>query len=519
MKTENILLEIRSVTKRFPGVLALDGVNLKVYAGEIHAICGENGAGKSTLMKVLSGAYPKESYEGEILIDGRPVIFNSTKDSEDAGIAMIYQEVNMHLKISVTENFFIGRWCKKYGFIDWPTMNRMVKSNLMDIGLDVDPSQHLSKMSISEQQMICIARALSKAPRILILDEPTSPLTSAESDRFFELLKNLKSRGITCILITHKMGEVFAHSDRVDVFRDGRSISSHILTETDEKQIVTEMVGRNIDSYFPERHGAIGNMVLKAEGITVAHPYMPGRNIVNNISFEVRAGEIVGFAGLVGAGRSETVNAIFGKTRLSSGNVEIEGRRVKLKTPFDSIMNNLALVTEDRKTDGFIPLLSVMQNITLPSLKEYSKFGFIQKKRERQAAKGMVDRLRVRCPNIDFPVNNLSGGNQQKVVFCKWLLRSNKIMLLDEPTRGIDVGTKVEIYKIMTDLVERGIGILLISSEMGELVSMSDRVYVLADGIIKGELKGGDLTQENIMRLIAIENRPEKAVVDWHRSA
>jgi ABC-type sugar transport system ATPase subunit len=507
---ENVLLEMRSVTKRFPGVLALDRVNLKVYAGEIHAICGENGAGKSTLMKVLSGAYPKESYEGEILIDGKPVSFNSTGDSEEAGIAMIYQEVNMHLKISVAENFFINRWHRRNGLIDWRAMDRIAKKHLEDIGLDINPSHRLSELSISQQQLICIARALSKDPRILILDEPTSPLTNAESERLFELLKKLKSRGITCILITHKMAEIFAHSDRVDVFRDGKSISSHVLAETDEKQIITEMVGRGIDTYFPERHAAIGNIVLRAEGVTVAHPYMPGKNIVNNISFEVRAGEIVGFAGLVGAGRSETVNAIFGKTRLVSGSVEIGGKQVKLKTPLDSIINHLALVTEDRKTDGFIPLLSVMQNITLPSLREYSTFGFIQKKRERQAAKDIVDRLRVRCPNIDFPVNNLSGGNLQKVVFCKWLLRNNRVMMLDEPTRGIDVGAKAEIYKIMTELVEKEIGILLISSEMSELVSMSDRVYVLADGVIKGELKGKNITQEKIMQLIATENKPEK---------
>lgn len=499
----NVVLEMRSVTKQFPGVKALDQVSMKVYAGEIHTICGENGAGKSTLMKVLSGAYPESSYSGEIYVDGELCHFRTPKDAEDHGIAMIYQEVNMHLNISVAENLFMNEWQCRGGLVDWRKMYQEAEKCLQNIGLDVDPRTQMKRLGTSEQQLVSIARAVYRNPKILILDEPTSPLTEVESIRLFEIVCALRDRGVACILITHKMHEVFTYSDRVDVIRDGKSVATHLRGETTEDEIVAEMVGRKIESFYPERSNRPGETVLEVRNAYVENAYLAGRFCVKDVSFHVRKGEIVGFAGLVGAGRSEMVNAIFGKTHLYSGEIYRNGKEVRIRSTHDAIANRMALVTEDRKVDGFVPDMSISENITLASMRECSRHGFFSKSKEKSISEKIFRALNIRAPNLEFPVRNLSGGNQQKVVLGKWLMRDTDVLFLDEPTRGIDVGAKVEIYKIMAQLAERGVAIVMISSELPELVSMSDRVYVLAEGELRGELTGSDITQETIMGLIS----------------
>ena len=499
----NVVLEMRSVTKAFGAVKALDGVDLKVYAGEIHTICGENGAGKSTLMKVLSGAYPHTSYTGEIYVDGEKCLFASPRDAEDKGIAMIYQEVNMHLNISVAENLFLNDWFGKHGFVNWREMYAEARKCLDEIGLNIDPRTQMRQLSTSEQQLVSIARALHRDPKILILDEPTSPLTEVESQRLFELILRLRSRGVACILITHKMHEVFTYSDRVDVLRDGRSVAAHLREETNEDEIVSEMVGRKIESYYPERHNHPGDIALEVQHAFVENPFVAGRYMVKDVSFNVRKGEIVGLAGLVGAGRSETLNAIFGKTKLSSGEIYKDGKKIHIRSTHDAISHRIALLTEDRKTDGFVPGMTIRENLTLASMKACSRHGFFDAKKEREIAEKTFQRLNIKAPSIEFNVSNLSGGNQQKVVLGKWLSRDVDVLFLDEPTRGIDVGAKTEIYKIMADLAEGGMAIVMISSEMPELVSMSDRIYVLAEGELRGELTGEEISQEGIMALIS----------------
>lgn len=500
---DNIILEMRSVTKQFPGVKALDNVNLKVHAGEIHTICGENGAGKSTLMKVLSGAYSHNSYEGEIFVDGELCHFLTPKDSEEKGIAMIYQEVNMHLNLSIAENLFMNEWRGKHGFVSWKAMYTEAKKCLDNIGLKLDPHIQMNRLGISEQQLVSIARAVYRNPKILILDEPTSPLTEVESIRLFDIIRTLRNRGVACILITHKMHEVFTYSDRVDVIRDGKSVATHLRSETNEDEIVSEMVGRKIESFYPERNNSPGEVALEVKEAFVENPYISGRYTVKDVSFYVRKGEIVGLAGLVGAGRSETLNAVFGKVNLASGEVYKNGKRIRTRSTQDAISNRIALVSEDRKTDGFVHEMSICKNLTLSSMSECSKYGFFRPKIERSAAQKMFEALNIKAPNLDFKVGNLSGGNQQKVVLGKWLMRDTDILFLDEPTRGIDIGAKSEIYKIMAQLAEKGVAIVMISSELPELISMSDRVYVLAEGEVRGELFGEEITQEAIMGLIS----------------
>ncbi len=501
----NVILEMRSVTKQFPGVKALDHVNLKVHAGEIHTICGENGAGKSTLMKVLSGAYPHNSYSGEIYVDGELCNFLTPQDAEDKGIAMIYQEINMHLNISIAENLFINQWIGKKGFVNWKAMYREAEKCLDAIGLQLDPRTQMSRLSTSEQQLVSIARAVHRNPKILVLDEPTSPLTEVESVRLFEIITMLKKRGVACILISHKMHEVFTYSDRIDVIRDGKSVASHIRSETKEEEIVAEMVGRKIESYYPERHNEPGETVLEVKHAYVENPYIANKYVVKDVSFQVRRGEIIGFAGLVGAGRSELINAIFGKTRLASGEIYKDGKKIRIKNTQDAICHRIALVTEDRKTDGFVQDMSICENITMASMKECSHYGFFDSKKEREEAGKQFDALAIKAPGLDFRVGNLSGGNQQKVVLGKWLMRDTDILFLDEPTRGIDVGAKAEIYKIMASLAEKGVAIVMISSELPELISMSDRVYVLAEGELRGELTKEEIGQERIMGMISKE--------------
>lgn len=504
MMNKHIILEMKNITKEFPGVLALDNVSLTAYKGEIHALCGENGAGKSTLMKVLSGSYEESSYKGDIYVDGKQCHFLKPADSEATGIGMIYQEISMHLDLSIAENMFLGRWPKKRGAIDWKKLSEDSRYYLDMVGLDIDPATELRQLGASQQQLVSIARALSKNPHILVLDEPTSPLTSKEADKLFEILHSLKAKGIACILITHKMDEVFTHADRVTVIRDGKTISSHPLNETSPREIIKDMVGREITNFYPKEEVPIGDVVLKIKDFSVPHPSIPNRMIIDNVSLELRKGEILGLAGLVGAGRSELVNAVFGKDRKLGGEILVDGQPVNIKSPSDAISHGIALVTEDRKADGIIAGMSIAQNITLPNLKDISSHGIMNLKRESGFSGKYYEELRIKAPSMDTLLQQLSGGNQQKVVLAKWMAQDLKVLILDEPTRGIDVATKYEIYKIMVGLAKKGVGIIMISSELPELMSMSDRIMVISNKKIAGVLDHNEYSQERIMELSAL---------------
>ncbi len=499
------ILEMRKITKKFPGVLALDHVSITAYKGEIHALCGENGAGKSTLMKVLSGSYEEGSYEGEIWVGGKQQHFSGPADSEAAGIGMIYQEISMHLDMSIAENLFLGRWPRKGRFVDWKKLESDARKYMEMVGLnDVEPSVILRQLGASQQQLVSIARALSKDPQILVLDEPTSPLTSREADKLFEILNSLRDRGIACILITHKMDEVFAHADRVTVIRDGKSISTHPLAETDSNQIIKDMVGREITNLYPKEEVPIGEAILEVRNFSVPHPTVPHRKIIEDASFTLHSGEILGIAGLVGAGRSELVNAIFGKAPKLSGEIYIRGEKKNIQSPRDAMREGIGLVTEERKVDGILMGMSIAQNITLPNLNQISNHGIMNLKKERGFSQKYFDALRIKAPSLETLMQQLSGGNQQKVVFAKWIAQNPQILILDEPTRGIDVSAKYEIYKIMVDLVRQGIGIIMISSELPELLSMADRIMVIANNRVSGMLEREEFSQEKIMALAAV---------------
>ena len=497
----DIVLEMNHITKEFPGVKALSDVTLVAKRGEILSIVGENGAGKSTLMKILSGSYDFNSYSGEILIEGKTMHFSNTKQSEQAGIAMIYQELNMHLDLSVAENLYLGKWSEFGKIINWIKLEEQAKAYIEMVGVDVNPNEIMRNISASKQQLISIARALLHNPRILVLDEPTAFLTEPESKKLFSLMHQLKNSGYTCILISHKLDEVFEHSDRMIVMRDGKVINQHSKEDFDQNLIIAEMVGRKMDNLYPKEPTQIGKVVMKVSGFTVPHPQNAKKSIVTDVSFEVREGEILGIGGLVGAGRSELVNAIFGKIHKSAGKLEIEGKEVQIHSPKEAIDHKIALVTEDRKQDGFVGGMSIRKNISLASLKSIKKYGMLNKGLEENTAIKFFNELKIKANSTDTKVNTLSGGNQQKVVLSKWLMKNPKVLILDEPTRGIDVGTKYEIYKIMVKLAKQGIAIIMISSELPELISMSDRIIVLAEGKIAGEVPREEASQENIMQL------------------
>lgn len=495
------VLEMRGITKRFPGVLALENVTFNTYPGEILALCGENGAGKSTLMKVLSGVYPEGSYDGEIHVDGKLCHFTDPAKSVSAGIAMIYQEISMHLDMSIAENIFIGNWPRKSRHVDWKAMNSSAENLLKQVGLEMDPRTTLRSLSASQQQLVAIARALSKDPRILVLDEPTSPLTKRESDLLFDILRKLKGKGIACILITHKMEEVFGYADRVTVLRDGKTISSYKRDEITEDRVISDMVGRSFDSYYPKEQMDIGGIAMEIKDFSVAHPFSAGKKIIDGVSLKVHRGEILGLAGLVGAGRSELMNAVFGKDPRLAGEVYVEGKKVNIRSPKDAMKYGIGLVTEDRKKDGIVGVMSIRENLTLPNLNMISSHGIMNLKKEKDLAQKYYDAMGVKATNQEAWLCKLSGGNQQKVVLGKWVARKPKILILDEPTRGVDVGAKYEIYKIMVELAKQGVAIIMISSELPELLGMADRIAVIADGRIRGEMSACECTQESIMAL------------------
>lgn len=499
------LLEMRGIRKEFPGVVALDKVTFEVVPGTIHCLVGENGAGKSTLMKVLSGVHPYGSYTGDILFAGEPQQFRSISDSERAGIAIIYQELALIPHLTVYENIFLGHEIQNLGRINWNETIRRSREMLELVKLDLDPSTIVRNLSVSQQQLVEIAKALSKHVKLLILDEPTSALNEYESANLLELVRSLKREGITSVLISHKLVEVVNVADVVTVLRDGETVSTlhGDKGEINENTIIKDMVGREIkDTYPPRTKPTIADdIVLEVRNLSAYDPSL-GREILHDINFNLYKGEIVGFAGLMGAGRTELALSIFGNPRKYrvSGEIIKNGTSHQFRHPSQAIAAGIAYVSEDRKSQGLILIQDVKQNITLANLRELARRFVIDENQEVSVAEKYTNDLQIRTPSIEQTVINLSGGNQQKVSLAKWLYVKPDILILDEPTRGIDVGAKFEIYTIMNNLVERGMSIIMISSELPELLGMSDRIYVMSEGRFTGELASKDATQEAVMR-------------------
>ena len=498
------ILEMANITKEFPGVKALDDVTFKVEEGQILFLVGENGAGKSTLMKVLSGVWPYGSFTGQVIIDGEVQQYKTIKDSEKAGLAIIYQELALIPELSVYENIYLGHEIKNAnGTINWNETIVQAKKQLERVGLDVDPSTKVKDLGTGKQQLIEIAKALSKNVRILILDEPTSSLNEDDSENLLNLILELKKQGVTCIMISHKLKEVLAIADKVTVLRDGKTVASLDKSELSEEVIIKHMVGREIKNIYPKReHIAIGDVAFEVKDWKV-YDYNVSRQLLKGINLTVRKGEILGLAGLMGAGRTEFALSVFGNPRnyKVEGKVFKDGKEVNYAKPKDAIADGFAYVSEDRKGDGLILDQDIKQNITLASLRELSKNFVIDKNREIIESEKYRKDLHIKTPSIDVKVSTLSGGNQQKVSLAKWMMTKPDILILDEPTRGIDVGAKFEIYTLMNQLVEQGMSIIMISSELPEVLGMSDRICVVSGGVIAGEMSGSEATQEKIMKL------------------
>ena len=502
-----VLLEMNSITKTFPGVKALDNVNLKVEEGEIHALVGENGAGKSTLMNVLSGIYPYGSYEGDIIYDGEVCNFHNIKDSEKKGIVIIHQELALIPYMTIGENMFLGneqgsKWC-----IDWNKTYAEADKYLEMVGLSDSSKTLIKDIGTGKQQLVEIAKALAKHAKLLILDEPTSSLNETDSRALLDLMKKLKSEGMTMIIISHKLNEVSYVADKITVIRDGSTIETLDATTDDisETRIIKGMVGREITDRFPKRHDVeIGDVMMEVKNWTVYHPEFSERKVCDDVSINVKAGEVVGIYGLMGAGRTELAMSIFGRSYGIgiSGTLLLNGRPVTLKSPKQAIEAGLAYVTEDRKGNGLVLSNSILRNTTLANLKGVSNGTFIDNDKEYAVAQEYVEKLRTKTPSVEQLVGNLSGGNQQKVLLAKWMFANPDVLILDEPTRGIDVGAKYEIYCIINDLAKAGKSVVMISSELPEVIGMSDRIYIMNQAKIVGEMKASEATQENIMACI-----------------
>lgn len=493
-------LEMRNITKEFPGVKALNNVTIEVKQGEVHALCGENGAGKSTLMKVLSGLYPSGTYEGHILINGVEQHFHKINEAEEAGIAIIYQELALAKDLSIGENLFLGKELAKFGIINWEKVFKESEKWLLEVGLHVSPEQTTGTLGIGKQQQVEIAKALSKNASILILDEPTAALTEQEVEILLGILKEFKKRGVTCIYISHKLNEVFAIADSITVLRDGMTVGTFPTSELTEDKVISLMVGRELKERFPRIEANPGDVVLKVSNYTVMNPDHPGKKVVDNISFEVRKGEIFGIAGLMGAGRTELVMSLFGSFPGNHlGNVEIDGKAVRIKNTQQAIKAGLALVSEDRKKYGLVLGMDIKSNVTMASLKSISAGGVINHNQEITSGNEYIRSLKIKANSVETITGTLSGGNQQKVVLGKWLMTAPKILILDEPTRGIDVGAKFEIYNIMNELIRQGVSIIMVSSELPELLGMSHRIMVIAEGKRMAEFTSEEATQELIM--------------------
>ncbi len=496
---------MKQITKDYPGVRALDQVDIKVKEGEIHALCGENGAGKSTLMKVLSGVIPYGDYDGDIFYEGKRCEFKNVKQSELMGIGIIHQELALIQDLSIAENIFLANEISKRGVIDWDEANRQTIALLKKVGLDEAPEELIKDLSVGKQQLVEIAKALSKDIKLLILDEPTSSLNEEDSQNLLKMIKELKSQGVTSIIISHKLSELEQIGDSLTVLRDGKTVDylDFKKDEVNEDRIIKAMVGREITNLYPEKSNKIGDILLEVKNWSVDHP-LYDRRMADNVSFYVKKGEVVGFAGLMGAGRSELFRSIFGKSfgRNIKGETYINGQRVHLNNVSQAIKHGMAYATEDRKTYGLILIDSIKNNVTLAGLNKVIKRGVIDDNLEVRDSEKQVKALKLKYSDINQDTLNLSGGNQQKVVLSKWMYTAPDILILDEPTRGIDVGAKYEIYQIINQLAEMGKAVIVISSEMPEVIGVSDRVYVMDNAVIKGELTKDNVSQEAIMRTI-----------------
>jgi methyl-galactoside transport system ATP-binding protein len=495
------LLEMNGISKKFPGVKALDDVTLKVRPGTVHSLMGENGAGKSTLMKCLFGIYQPDA--GEIILNGNKVNIINSKDALELGISMIHQELHPVPHRNVMENLWLGRFPTKrlgpFHFVDHKKMLTETKKLLSDLDMDIDPKTLVGHLSVSKVQSIEIAKAVSNNAQVIVMDEPTSSLTGNEVQQLFKIIADLKRRGVAIIYISHKMEEILRISDEVTIMRDGRRIGTWPASELTTDLIISRMVGRDLTQRFPERGNVPGEVLLRVEGLSSTNA-----RSFQNVSFDLRAGEILGVGGLVGAQRTEVIEALFGLRSIASGTITKRGKKIRISSPSDAKSHGMALLTEERRVTGIFPVLSVLENTVIANQGFYqNRFKLLNERRRLQAAAESVEKLRVKTPSVKTLINNLSGGNQQKVLLARWLLTDPEILLLDEPTRGIDVGAKYEIYTLIAELAKQGKGIIMISSEMPELLGMSDRIMVMREGCLSGIVEGSMATEEEIMRLAA----------------
>jgi putative multiple sugar transport system ATP-binding protein len=503
-RMDNVILEMRGITKTFPGVKALDNVNLTVHEGDIHAICGENGAGKSTLMKVLSGVYPYGSYAGQVFYQGKERHFRDIADSEKLGIIIIHQELALVPLLSICENIFLGNEEAKFGVIDWESAERKTKALLEKVGLHESPETLIMNLGTGKQQLIEIAKALSKKVKLLILDEPTASLNENDSEALLALLLEFKSHGITSIMISHKLNEIKKVADQITIIRDGATIETLDTPEISEDRIIKSMVGRELKDRYPKRQPHLGETIFEVKNWVVYHPLQPERQVIKGINLNVKKGEIVGIAGLMGSGRTEFAMSVFGRAygQRISGEVLLHGKKVDVSSIGKAVDSGLAYVTEDRKTFGLNLIDHIKHNITLANLEGVSKTGVINDLQELNVANDYRQKTNIRCSSVYQTAGNLSGGNQQKVVLSKWLFVNPEVLILDEPTRGIDVGAKYEIYTIINQLADSNKAVIVISSEMPEILGICDRIYVMNEGRLVGEMLAKDASQDKIMRAI-----------------
>lgn len=486
-------IEMRGIDKSFGGNAVLKSAGFLLDDGEIHALMGENGAGKSTLMKILTGVYTKDA--GTVLVDGQEVCYNNPQEAEKAGIVFIHQELNVLFDLTVEENMFLGKEIKKtFGICDKKAMRARVKEILDLLGVDIDPGETMDQLSVGQQQMIEIAKALMVDAKVLIMDEPTAALTQSETEVLFDVVRSLKEKGVSIVYISHRMEEIFELCDRITVLRDGSYIGTEKISDLDMNDVVKMMIGREIGERYPARESKIGDVVFEVKNLNC-----PGT--FENVSFQVHAGEVLGVSGLMGAGRTEIMQAIFGNMPHVTGEIYLEGKEIKNKNPQQAIANGIGFITEDRKVEGLMLEKSIMENISLANLGRVSKNGVIQKKAEQDLVKRGIEELKIKCFGAQHECDNLSGGNQQKVVFAKWIYTDPKVLILDEPTRGVDIGAKKEIYNIINELAAKGVAIIMVSSELPEVLGMSDRIMVVSEGKVTGIINKEDANQENVMIL------------------
>ena len=487
----NYILTLKNITKEFPGVKALDDVTINIERGTIHGLVGENGAGKSTLIKVLAGIY--QPNKGEIILDGKPCRFNSPIEARRAGISVVHQEIKLAEPLSVAENMFLGNVQLKNGLVDWKGMRRRAREIVEDLGMDIDINAQVSSLTVAKKQIVEIMHAINNNSRILIMDEPSAVLTDRELEVMFRIVKQLRDKGITIIYISHRLDEIFGLCSNVSVLRDGRHIDTIPVASVDRQGLINMMVGREMGQEYPKEVGNVGGTILEVKNLS--------RGILQDISFEVKSGEVFGISGLVGAGRTELARAILGIDKPESGEVYVRGKKVHYRTFADAIRDGLGLIPEDRKLQGLVQIMSVKRNTTLVNMKRVLRGGVISSSLEEKLSKEYANKLHVVTPSMETEVQYLSGGNQQKVVIAKWLFQNSEILFLDEPTRGIDVGAKAEIYRLINRMAKEGKTIIMISSEMPELLGMCDRIMVMHEGHKMGELNAAEATQEKIMAL------------------